>query len=157
MEPSNEDQDIKAERDGALGTRWIELGFDLQESRESNEEGQAGSGGARCACGEEQSSTYIKDRKAGGMQRDSRRFYFLPNQPHMHSGGFPFQPMSSGALGRNHPGVPRCRHGIESPAHQLSAALYCLQKATTFYYWTLKFALNLLHPSPGATNFFCKR
>ena len=139
MEPSNEGKEIKAERDGALGTRRIELGFDLQESKESNEEGQAGSGGARCACGEEQSSIYIKDRKAGGMKRDSRRFYFLPNQPHMHSGGFLFQPMSSGALGRNHPGVPGCRQGIEeSPAHQLSAALYCLQKATTFYYWTLK-------------------
>ena len=103
MEPSNEGKEIKAERDGALGTRRIELGFDLQESKESNEEGQAGSGGARCACGEEQSSIYIKDRKAGGMKRDSRRFYFLPNQPHTHSGGFLFQPMSSGALGRNHP------------------------------------------------------
>ena len=67
-----------------------------------------------------------------------RRFYFLPNQPHTHSGGFPFQPKSPGALGRNHPGLPGCRNGIESPAHQLSAALYCLQKATTLYYWTLK-------------------
>ena len=56
MEPSNEDQEIKAERDGALGTRLIELGFDLQESRQSKEEGQARRGGARCACGEEQSS-----------------------------------------------------------------------------------------------------
>lgn len=29
MEPSDEDQEIKAERNGALGTRLMELGLDL--------------------------------------------------------------------------------------------------------------------------------
>ena len=46
MEASNADPEIKAERDGALEARRMGLGFDLQESRESKEEGHAGSGGA---------------------------------------------------------------------------------------------------------------
>lgn len=41
------------------------------------------------------------------------------------------KPMSPGTLGRIHPVVLGCRTHMESPAHPLSAAPDCLQKATT--------------------------
>ena len=116
MEPSNADPEIKAERDGALEARLIGLGFDLQESRESKEEGHAGSGGAGSTCGEEQSSISIKDKKAGERQR-LQKILLSPKLASHAFWWFPFPADEPGCPGQKPSWGSRLKqHRISSPS-----------------------------------------
>lgn len=94
MEPSDEEQEIKAKRDRTLGTRLKELQLDLQGKQRQPMKGVQQEGvGPDLNVRNRLASTQRTDGKAGVGHADSRGVYSLPGQLHTHSGDFhqPFQ------------------------------------------------------------------